>query len=241
MYYLCIKLYIVLSKSNNQIKIIMKKYNDILSVFEELRNKECADKMAAYMRNNFTFYGIPTPQRKAVCKDLLKSEKKSKVVDWQFLDKCWMNEHREFQYLVINYLSTMQEFLVYDDVAHIEKYARTKQWWDTIDGLDRIIGNIAFVDSRINDLMLKWSTDDDFWIRRIAIDHQLLRKEKTDTTLLEKILTNNFGSSEFFINKAIGWSLRDYSKTNPDWVRAFIEKYRGSMNSLSIREASKYI
>ena len=63
--------------------------------------------------------------------------------------------------------------------------------------------------------MLEWSLDEDFWLRRIAIDHQLGRKEKTNTELLEKILVNNLGSREFFINKAIGWSLRDYSKTDP--------------------------
>ena len=112
---------------------------------------------------------------------------------------------------------------------------------DTIDGLDRIVGNIAFFDERINNLMLEWSTDDDFWVRRIAIDHQLCRKDKTNTQLLEKILVNNFGSSEFFINKAIGWSLRDYSKTNPDWVRNFVETYKDKMDKLSIREASKYL
>ena len=89
--------------------------------------------------------------------------------------------------------------------------------------------------------MLKWSTDKDFWVRRIAIDHQICRKDKTNTELLEKILLNNFGSSAFFINKAIGWSLRDYSKTNPDWVRNFVETHKDKMNKLSIREASKYI
>ena len=73
--------------------------------------------------------------------------------------------------------------------------------------------------------MLEWSIDNDFWLRRIAIDHQLGRKEKTNTELLEQILVNNFGSEEFFINKAIGWSLRDYSKTNSDWVRSFLNKY----------------
>ena len=89
--------------------------------------------------------------------------------------------------------------------------------------------------------MLEWSTDEDFWVRRIAIDHQLCRKERTNTELLEKILVNNFGSSEFFINKAIGWSLRDYSKTNPDWVRNFVETHKDKMAKLSIREASKYL
>ena len=89
--------------------------------------------------------------------------------------------------------------------------------------------------------MLEWSKDKDFWIRRIAIDHQLGRKEKTNTELLEKIIINNFGSDEFFINKAIGWALRDYSKTNPEWVKDFINKYKSKMDKLSIKEASKYI
>ena len=100
-----------------------------------------------------------------------------------------------------------------------------------------VTGQVFLVD----DLMLEWSCDNDFWVRRIAIDHQLCRKDKTNTILLEKILVNNFGSDEFFINKAIGWALRDYSKTNPEWVREFINKYKDKMSSLSVREASKYI
>jgi 3-methyladenine DNA glycosylase AlkD len=78
-------------------------------------------------------------------------------------------------------------------------------------------------------------------LRRIAIDHQLGRKDKTDAALLAQIIENNLGQAEFFINKAIGWSLREYSKTNPDWVRAFIDEHRADMAGLSIREASKYI
>ena len=91
------------------------------------------------------------------------------------------------------------------------------------------------------DLLDRCYADEDFWVRRIAIDHQLCRKERTNTELLEKILVNNFGSSEFFINKAIGWSLRDYSKTNQDWVRNFVETHKDKMDKLSIREASKYL
>jgi 3-methyladenine DNA glycosylase AlkD len=83
--------------------------------------------------------------------------------------------------------------------------------------------------------------DDNFWLRRIAIDHQLLRKEKTDTALLETILVGNLNHNEFFIKKAIGWSLREYSKTNLEWVATFIAKYRYQMSNLSIREASKYL
>lgn len=219
----------------------MNKYTTIKQLFEQHRDEENAIKMSKYMRDMFKFYGLATPVRKSFYKDLLKKEKESKDIDWNFLDKCYEDDHREFQYLVMDYLVTMQKYLTYDDVPKIFKYIKSKQWWDTIDGLDRIVGNIAFEDDRINDLMLEWSKDEDFWVRRIAIDHQLCRKEKTNTELLEKIIVNNFGSNEFFINKAIGWSLRDYSKTNPKWVKEFVEKYKDKMDKLSIKEASKYI
>lgn len=219
----------------------MDKYLEIKKLFEEQSDEENAIAMSKYMRNLFRFYGIPTPKRKAIYKDFLKEEKKNKKVDWNFLDKCYADEHREFQYLVSDYLIAMNAFLTYDDIPKIKKYIKSKQWWDTIDFLDRIIGEIGLIDNRVDDLMLDWSKDDDFWIRRIAIDHQLCRKEKTNTELLEKIIVNNFGSNKFFINKAIGWALRDYSKTNPLWVKEFLNKYQDKMDNLSIKEASKYI
>ena len=219
----------------------MDKYLEIKKLFEQNEDKENAIAMAKYMRNLFEFYGLATPKRKKLYKDFLKEEKKNKKVDWDFLDKCYLDSHREFQYLVSDYLITMNDYLTYDDIPKIKKYVKTKQWWDTIDFLDRVIGEIGLKDNRVDDLMLEWSCDNDFWVRRIAIDHQLCRKEKTNTELLEKILVNNFGSDEFFINKAIGWALRDYSKTNPLWVREFLSKYKDKMSNLSIKEASKYI
>ena len=215
----------------------MDKYLEIKKLFEQNEDKENAIAMAKYMRNLFEFYGLATPKRKKLYKDFLKEEKKNKKVDWNFLDKCYLDSHREFQYLVSDYLITMNDYLTYDDIPKIKKYVKTKQWWDTIDFLDRVIGEIGLKDNRVNDLMLEWSCDNDFWVRRIAIDHQLCRKEKTNTELLEKILVNNFGSDEFFINKAIGWALRDYSKTNPLWVREFLSKYKDKMSNLSIKEA----
>lgn len=219
----------------------MDKYQKIKQAFETLSDTAKAVQMSAYMRNRFKFYGIQTPQRRQAYKSVLAAEKKTGIVNWKLLELCWNDEHREFQYFVMDYLAAMQRLLKYDDVPAIERFIRTKQWWDTIDGLDRIVGNIAFPDSRINNLMLKWSEDGDFWVRRVAIDHQLCRKLDTDVELLEKILTNNFGSSEFFINKAIGWSLRDYSKSNPEWVRDFLRRHSARMSPLSIREASKYL
>ena len=157
------------------------------------------------------------------------------------MDKCFDDEHREFQYLVVDYLATMQKQLKFEDIANIRTYVQKKSWWDTIDGMCGTVGNIGLTDKRVDKLMLEWSEDEDFWVRRMAIIHQLHRKEKTNTELLEKIIRNNFGSSEFFINKAIGWSLREYSKHNSAWVRNFIEKHADKMSKLSVREASKYI
>jgi 3-methyladenine DNA glycosylase AlkD len=199
-----------------------------------------AIKMSKYMRDLFPFLGIPTPKRRELSKEFLNHTKNDATIDWIFIDECWKKE-REFQYLALDYLNVHTKRLTPDDIPRLKKLATTKSWWDTIDCLDRIIGGIALNFPEVNDILLEWSTDDNFWLRRIAIDHQLLRKEKTNTALLEQIIVNNLGQTEFFINKAIGWSLREYSKTSPDWVREFLARYKDKMANLSIREASTYV
>lgn len=135
----------------------------------------------------------------------------------------------------------MQGQLVYADLKRLELYVQTKQWWDTIDVLDTVIGQIGLSDKRVDQLMLDWSQASDFWLRRIAIDHQRGRKEKTKQELLAQIIDNNLNREEFFINKAIGWALRDYSKTNPPWVKEFLASRKNGLAKLSLREASKYL
>lgn len=135
----------------------------------------------------------------------------------------------------------MQGQLVYADLKRLELYVQTKQWWDTIDVLDTVIGQIGLRDKRVDQLMLEWSQARDFWFRRIAIDHQRGRREKTKQELLAKIIDNNLNREEFFINKAIGWALRDYSKTNPPWVKEFLASRKNGLAKLSLREASKYL
>ena len=219
----------------------MDKYAEIKRLFEGAADSERAAAMAKYMRNKFEFYGIPTPLRKALGRDLLKRERKTGVIDWDFSDMCYGDIHREFQYFTADYLSSMQEYLTFEDIPRIEGYIRSKQWWDTVDSFDRIAGDIGLRDPRVDGLMLRWSQDGDFWVRRAAIDHQLYRKKRTNRELLEQIILNNLGSREFFINKAIGWALRDYSKVDPEWVRGFIAGNSDRMDPLSVREGSKYI
>lgn len=174
-------------------------------------------------------------------KPYFKEAKREKKIDWDFVEYYWQHEKRECQYVAAHYLKSMQKFLEIPDFEKLKKLVIKKSWWDTVDTLDRVIGSLIYRDETLKKEILKWSVDDNIWLRRVAIDHQLLRKEKTDIDLLEKILVNNLNHTEFFINKAIGWTLRDYSKTNPQWVKDFIEKYKNNMAPLSIREVSKYI
>ena len=213
---------------------------DILDKFRSAADPEKAKEMSAYMRDQFAFLGIPSPVRKEMSKEFLKAAKK-KPVDWAFVFECWERPEREYQYLAANYLEAVKRSLSPSDIPNIKKLIASRSWWDTVDSLDVLVGDIALRHPEVNETILMWSTDENIWLRRAAIDHQLTRRDKTDTALLEKILLNNLGQDEFFINKAIGWSLREYSKTNPDWVRSFIEKHKNDMKALSIREGSKYL
>ncbi|MBO7473852.1 MAG: DNA alkylation repair protein [Ruminococcus sp.] len=219
----------------------MDKYTNLKTLFESRQDQENSAAMAKYMKNRFIFYGIATPERKELYKDFLKAEKASKKIDWSFLDKCYADDHREFQYLVYDYLLAMKKYLVYEDTDKIQRYIITKPWWDTTDFLCKVIGEIGLKDQRVSGLMLKWSAGSDIWLKRTAILHQLAYKDKTDIVLLEQIISNCLGSNEFFINKAIGWALREYSKTAPEWVESFISRRKNELSPLSIKEGSKYI
>ena len=216
---------------------------DIEELVKELKavaNPDDVVAMKAYMKNKFEFLGVKTPARRKLAKAFFKQQTDS-VIDWVFINESWDNPYRELQYAALDYLESRKKLLASSDLPRLKKLAQTKSWWDTIDFLDRLAGSIIARFPETKEIILSWSCDKDFWLRRLAIDHQLLRKEETDTELLEKILVNNLGQTEFFINKAIGWALRDYSKTNPEWVRYFIEWHQAEMAALSIREGSKYL
>ena len=217
---------------------------DFNKLYEEMiqhKNEEQAQRMSKYMLNKFEYIGIKTPERREIFKNFFKEYKNEEKIDWEFVNKCWENKYREFQYVGADYLKNMKDKLTIDDIPKLKQLILKKSWWDTIDNLDMTIGALALKDSNVNKILLEWSLDENIWLRRIAIDHQLLRKEKTNTELLEKILKNNLGQAEFFINKAIGWALRDYSKISPEWVKNFIEENKEKMAKLSIKEASKYL
>ena len=127
------------------------------------------------------------------------------------------------------------------DINNLKYLIVNKSWWETVDTIDALVGEVILNDPSLKDTMLEWAENDNIWLRRVVIDFQLKYKEKTDTELLEKIIVCNLNSNEFFINKAIGWSLREYSKINAEWVQSFIERNSDGLSSLSRKEASKYL
>lgn len=212
----------------------------LLKELRNLANADDARAMKAYMRGRFEFLGVKTPARRKAAKAFFKKHGGADI-DWRFVRQAWEHPFREMQYAALDYMETRKNLLCPGDLRQLKKLAQTKSWWDTIDFLDRLAGGIIAGFPETRPVILQWSRDEDIWLRRLAIDHQLLRKDQTDQHLLEQILVNNLNQTEFFINKAIGWALRDYSKTNPEWVKNFIRQHHGKMAPLSIREASKYL
>lgn len=214
---------------------------DLITDFEENRNELLAESMSKYMQDKFRFLGIRGATRTEIYKKYFPEARKSKAIDWDFIENCWNKEEREFQYVVVYYLKAMQKFLKREDISKLKYLIVTKSWWDTVDLLAKVIGSLVIRIEGYDQIMLEWSKDSNIWLKRVAILYQLSLKDKVDKQVLDRILENNLGDNEFFINKAVGWALRDYSKYNPEWVREFIKKNKDNMANLSIREASKYI
>ena len=230
---------------------------NIIEEFRQHKNEENAEKQAAYLRHQFEFIGLKTPERRLLAKDFLKEKKGDKQIDWELVFEFWNLPEREFQYLALDYLHQMKKWLIFDDMEKIKKLTVSKSWWDTVDALDELVGHLLLTGRKqateddstayeqVKTLVKEWAQAENFWIRRIAIDCQLSFKNQTDLELLsyniEKNLLGSSFADEFFITKAIGWALRDLAKTNSAWVIKFIEEHENKMAKLSIREASKHL
>jgi 3-methyladenine DNA glycosylase AlkD len=200
--------------------------------------------MVAYMRGQFQFLGIAAPLRRQVCKSIIK-ELQTVNVDQilAIVEELWCLEHREFQYLAVDILASNYRKFDLPQISFLLKLAQTKSWWDSVDGLVGVVGDVLRLhldgsgkgQSLMDDALL----NKDFWIRRIALLHQLGWREKTDVNRLFQYALSLGGEREFFIRKAIGWSLRDYAWHAPKEIQYFLKTHHNSLSTLSVREASK--
>ena len=220
---------------------------EIREIFAENASPSDKKPMEAYMRNLFDFYGIRAGKRRELSKTYIREAKKADKIDWDFLKSLFEDKMREINYLGLDILRVQTHLLSLSDFDRLVSLAQIRPWWDTIDVIDTIIGSLGLIDSGFEEKILELSTSDNFWLRRIAIGHQRKYKDKTRTNLLAKIIKTNIQipsqtkDEKFFIEKSIGWALREYSKTNPSWVRDFLDENMDEMPALSRREASKYL
>lgn len=213
----------------------------IIDIFKYNENKENAVSMKKYLKDNFEFLGIKKPERSKLQKEYIKERSKDKNINTDIVKKLWEMDEREFQYLALDYLVKNKKKLNKENINLIEYLIVTKSWWDTVDIIaTHLVGQMCQTHKElIEEYIIKWSTSENMWLRRTAILFQLKYKENVDTKLLTQIIHCNNLSKEFFINKAIGWMLREYSKTNPKWVKEFIDT--NELSRLSVREGSKYL
>lgn len=214
---------------------------DIINEFLNNKNEENAKGMKAYLKDNFEFLGVKTPLRKQLSKEFLKEKSKETFIDEALVRELWANEYREMQYIAIDYLIKQKKNLQREHIALIKDLIVTKSWWDSVDLIaSHLAGELGRkYPELIEEYFLPWSESENMWLRRTAILYQLKYKENTNTDFLKQVIKVNLHQEEFFIRKAIGWSLREYSKSNQEWVREFIANNK--LSKLSEKEASKYL
>ena len=196
-----------------------------------------APAMRAYMRDRFVFLGIATPTRRAAIKPVIRQISDAALL-LPLAQALWGYPEREYHYAALDLLALHWKKLQVTDIPALMRMARNNAWWDSIDGMAGVIGDVLrFQHDYMDDAL----ADDDFWIRRIALLHQLGWRDKTDAARLFAYCTALAHEKEFFIQKAIGWALRDYARHAPDAVREFTEQQKQLLAPLSFREANKHL
>ncbi len=198
--------------------------------------------MSTYLRNQFKMFGIPTPMRRKLQKEFFgihgypERDQVNAVVE-----EAWKHPEREFQHFAIELLIKYKKDYREEDLGLFEKLITEKSWWDTVDGIAGwILGDyFRLFPKNIKSSTRRWMDSGNMWLQRSALLFQLKYKKDTDFGLLKGYILELCHSKEFFIRKAIGWVLREYSKSCPEKVLAFVKK--NELAPLSEREALKVI
>ncbi|MDN2696500.1 DNA alkylation repair protein [Janthinobacterium sp. SUN073] len=201
--------------------------------------------MQAYMRDQFVFLGVAAPQRRLAARDLLAG---LKGIDagtlLEHVQRLWQQPEREYQHVALDMLDMHRRQL---NIAHLPALlalAHQRAWWDSVDGMAGIVGDVLLAEHRRGGDGHAHMSDalrhTDFWLRRIAMLHQLGWRADTDAVWLFDAALALAHEDEFFIRKAIGWALRDYARHAPEAVTAFANAHRQQLSTLSYREALKH-
>ena len=209
-----------------------------------LADAEKAVPMAAYMKTEMPFYGVPKPGRVPIAGELKAQFPPVDAGDYRRkVLSLWSLPHREEKYLAIGFAWTFRKYVVFSQIDLFERMIVEGAWWDFVDELaSPIVGKVVLEDRAImRPVLEKWIEGPDMWLRRSAILCQNRHKDQTDQEMLFDFCLRRADEKEFFIRKAIGWALREYARSRPDEVRQFLAEHGKRLSGLSLREAAKHL
>ncbi|MGX2960901.1 DNA alkylation repair protein [Peribacillus sp. JNUCC 23] len=211
-------------------------------LYSEHAETEYAMWSKKYMRNQFDFLGIRTPIRRKLTKQFLQeyglpSKENLETV----ILTLWEKPEREYQKAALDILEKTKKDLTPADMPWLVSLLKSKSWWDTIDVLSPHIFGYMFLQypELVSSYPDQWIDDDYIWLQRSAILYQLYYKENMNEKRLHNYILRQAHSNEFFVQKAIGWVLREYAKTNASSVQLFVAQ--NQLKPLSKREALKHL
>jgi len=212
------------------------------SKFEKAVDPEAAVGAAAYMRNQFEFFGIKTPLRRELGKDLVLASKE--LSEKEIISLCkelWEQPEREFQYIACDILAKNAKRFSPTFVKRDAKWFITnKSWWDTVDSVRTSVEIVVAANPELEATMFEWINSKNMWLVRSALIHQLTLRNKTNSTRLFALCELKAEEKEFFIAKGLGWALRSYSYIDPKAVKKFVKDHP-ELTSLAKREGLKAI
>lgn len=221
----------------------MKDYLEkIIAAFKSAENPSNASPMKSYMKNQFDFFGIKSSERRELSKPFLtRSSLPSIEQFWPLIREFWALPEREFQYFAMELAEKYNKFVNINWIDDYKYMITHKSWWDTVDFIaTTLVGNyFRNFPEMIPGVTDNWMISGNIWLQRSCLLFQLKYKRRTNTDQLSAFILSLAGSKEFFIAKAIGWALREYSKTNPEWVELFILNHE--LQPLSKKEGLKRI
>ncbi len=199
--------------------------------------------MSAYMRDKFPFCGLAAPERAALQLEAWSGYPHPDETELhETVRSLWGLDEREYQYAGAYLLRRHVRSCTTATMALAEQLVTTKPWWDTVDELAAaVVGPLVARLPALRPQLDAWIDSDDLWLARTAIIHQLGYKANTDRELLFTYCLRRAGERDFFIRKAIGWALREYSKTDPEAVARFVADHESELSGLSRREATRVI
>ena len=216
----------------------------IESALRAQADPEQAVPMRAYMLNQFEFLGIRAGPRREALKALPKFTGDPDEL-LALVAALWRLPEREFRYAAVDLLAKHHKRLDLAALPRIVQWVQTDAWWDTVDGLAGVVGDIVLKaksrDADAQSVMDAWLVHPNLWVRRVAMLHQLGWREHTDQERLFRYALTLAGETDFFIRKAMGWALRDHARTEPDAVRQFLSQHAEQLSGLTRREAGKHL